>query len=182
MASSLSSCPLLTCLQVSWWQPTCPAPGHPHSVSSASARGGLVLCEVAWLGLWVDCSESPQRRRLPPCRDPPAWLVLWLPSMSHDDDLPNHYPLCTHSCFPWFQRWRPQTQGSPKMVGGSLRWKNRAEPAQGSCRHRKWSRRLLSYHLKILDLGDCYPGGLGVIGKNIHTVATKSCEVCWNKV
>lgn len=98
--------------------------------------------------------------------------------MSHDDDLLDHYHLCTRSCFPWFQRWTPQTQGSPKMEEGSLRWKNRAEPVQGSCRHKKWSRRLLSYHLKILDLGDCYPSGLGVICKNIHTVTTKSFGVC----
>lgn len=166
---------LLTCLQVSWWQPTCPAPGHPHSVSSASAHGALVLVEVASPGLWVDCSGSPQHQHRPLNHDPPAWPVPWLPSMSHDDDLLNHYLLCTRSCFPWFQRWRPQTRGSPKTEGGSLRWKNRAEPVQGSCRHKKWSRWLLSYHLQILDLGDCYPSGLGVICKNIHTVATESC-------
>lgn len=101
--------------------------------------------------------------------------------MSHDDDLPNHCPLCTHSCFPWFQCWRPRIQVSPKMEEGSLRWKNRAEPAQGSCRHKKWSRRLRSYHLKILDIGDFYPSRLGVIGKNIHTVATKSSGFCFGK-
>ncbi len=167
----------LTCLQVSWWQPVCPAPGHPHSASSALAHGALCLGVAAWPGPWVDCSEPLRRLYLRLYRDPPAELVLGLPSTTHGDGPPSHYPPGTHSCYPWFQCRRPHWQGSPRMEGGSLRRKGRAEPVQGSCRHRKWSRWLLSYHLESLVLGDSYPSGLGGVSVNDHTVAKQRCGI-----
>lgn len=167
----------LTCLQVSWWQPMCPAPGHPHSASSVSAHGALCLGVAAWPGPWVDCSEPLRRLHLRLYRDPPAELVLGVPLTTHGDGPPSHYPPGTHSCYPWFQCRRPHWQGSPRMEEGSLKRKGRAEPVQGSCRHRKWSRWLLSYHLESLVLGDSYPNGLGGVSVNDHTVAKQRCGI-----
>lgn len=167
----------LTCLQVFWWQPACPAPGHPRSASSVAVRGALALFVVALPDPWDDCYGCLLYRHRHLYRDPPAWLVLGSPLTTHGDGPPNHYPPGTRSCYPWFQcRW-PHWQRSPRMEEGSLRRKRRAEPLRGSCRHRKWSRRLLSYHLTSLFLGDICPIGLGGVSLNDHTVAKQRCGI-----
>lgn len=165
----------LTCPQVSWWQPACPAPGHPHSASSAAAHEALALSVEAWLGPSACCCEPLQHQHLHLYHDPPAWLVLGSPWSTHGDGPPSHYPPGTHSCYPLFQCWRPRWQGSPRMKEGSLRRWGRAEPLRGSCRHSKWSRRLLSYHWESLVLGDSCPSGPGGVSVNDHTVAKHRC-------